>query len=281
MSGINDISWFPGHMKKALDRVKEKINISDGVIEVLDSRAPLSSIPYNLNELIKNKIRIVLFSKYDLCDKLKTQRIIQSKFVGIKCFCKNIVNSSSCKDLFDHLTTIVTPNDERFLKLGFPIQPKRFIVLGIPNVGKSSLINSISQKKKTQVEDKPGKTKNEQLVKVNDNLFIFDTPGILAPNYNDKNISAKLAVLGCIKQTDSQLINLSDYLLDLIKLKYSNYIKKYFAVDNIESNELLFNALCEKRKFITTSNTPDIERARLTFMVEYRKGIIGEITLDE
>lgn len=281
MNTLNEINWFPGHMKKALDHIKERLKTCDGVIEIGDSRAPISSFPTYLDKLVADKAKFYLFSKADLADKTALQKHLD-KYTssGIKALALNLTDRRAVKTLISQLSLVRTKQEERFLKLGFPSPSKRFLVLGIPNVGKSTLINSLAKKKKAAVENKPGKTRSESLIKVSDKVFIIDAPGILEPNYEDKNIVIRLALLGSIRNDILPLIPLTDYLLDYLLKHYPQRIIERYQVSLEGDHEEIFLNIAKKRNFIN-KNQADSERARNTLLTEFRNGLLGGISLDE
>lgn len=282
MNSINEINWFPGHMKKAINRIQEKLKQCDGVIEIGDARAPYSSFPDYLDRLTQGKVKIFIFSKVDLADPVILKRQMEKmKEKGITPFCYDLRDKKSGKELLRFLSQVKTPQDAKYQKLGFPTPIKRFIVLGIPNVGKSTFINSIAGKKKAAVENRPGKTRAEQMIHVTDKVYVFDAPGILEPNYEDKNVIAKLALLGSVKQVILPLIALSDYLLDFLKTHYpTNVIERYNIA--LEGNsEEIFTAIAKSRGFLLPGNTYDNERARKLLLAEFRNGTLGRMSLDE
>lgn len=282
MNNIKEINWFPGHMQKAIRRIQEKLKQCDGVIEIGDARAPFSSFPDYLDKLTQGKVKIFIFSKIDLADPVKIKRQIEElKARGITPFCYDLRDKRSGKELLHFMSQIKTPQDEKYLRLGFPLPIKRFIVLGIPNVGKSTFINSIAGKKKAAVENRPGKTRAEQLIHVSDKVYIFDAPGILEPNYEDKNVIAKLALLGSVKQDILPLVALSDYLLDFLINNYPNCLKERYNISLDGTAEEIFSLIAQSRSFLLPGNTYDIERARKLLLSEFRNGTLGRISLDD
>lgn len=282
MNTINEINWFPGHMRKAINRMQEKLKQCDGVIEIGDARAPFSSFPDYLDRLTQGKVKVFIFSKIDLADpevlKLQIERM---KEKDINPFYYDLRDRKSGKDLLRFLSQVKTPQDLKYQKLGFPLPIKRYMVLGIPNVGKSTFINSISGKKKAAVENRPGKTRAEQLIHVSDKVYVFDAPGILEPNYEDKNIIAKLALLGSVKQDILPLVALSDYLLDFLKERYPKYIEERYHIRLEGSDEEIFHQIAQSRAFLLPGNLYDVERARKLLLSEFKNGILGRISLDD
>ncbi|MDD6240413.1 MAG: ribosome biogenesis GTPase YlqF [Eubacteriales bacterium] len=280
-STINELNWFPGHMAKALKRMEEKLKQCDGVIEIADARAPFSSYSDSLDKLTQNKIKVIVFSKIDLADPIrfaKHQEIYRKK--GIAPFAYDLRDSKAGKELKSYLTSLKTSQDRRYEKLGFPLPVKRFMVLGIPNVGKSTFINSLAGKKKAAVENKPGKTRAETLIHVSEKVYIFDAPGILEPNYEDKTVVARLACLGSVKQDILPLVALSDFLLDYLRKNYLTNLEKRYGISFEGNEEEIFRSLALKRQFLL-NGAPDSERARNTLLFEFRSGALGRISLDE
>lgn len=282
MHTINEINWYPGHMQKAIRRISEKLKQCDGVIEICDARAPFSSYPNYLDKLTQGKVKVVVFSKIDLADKnifFKHTQILKEK--GIEPFAYDLRDKKSGKELLDYLSKVRTSQDNRFEKLKLPLPIKRFMVLGIPNVGKSTFINSLSGKKKAAVENKPGKTRAETLIHVTDKIYIFDAPGVLEPNYEDKNVIAKLALLGSVRQDILPLVALSDYLLDFLKKNYrQNLLDRYGEINLDEEDEMIFNQIAINRSFKINGEI-DSSRARVTLLTEFKNGVLGRISLDE
>lgn len=282
MAGLNDIHWFPGHMQKALRARREKLQLCDGVIEIGDARAPFSSFPDYLDQRTKDKAKVYIFSKSDLADPLILPlQIEKRKSSGITPFSYDLRNPKSGKDILSFLSKVETKNDKKYKKLGFPLPSKRFRVLGIPNVGKSTFINSIAGKKKAAVENRPGKTRDESLIHVTDKVYIFDSPGILEPNYEDKTVVAKLALLGSLKQDILPLVPLSDFLLDFLKEKYPDSLSLRYGVSFQSTHEETYLAIALARKILLAKGEPDSRKARSRVLSEFKVGALGRRSLDD
>lgn len=282
MSSLNEINWFPGHMAKARNAIEEKLKTCDGVIEIGDARAPISSFPDYLDKITQGKTKVYVFSKADLADPVVLeQQKARFKAKGIEPFVLDLRDKASVRPLLDYLAKVKTSKDSRYLRLGFPLPAKYYIVLGIPNVGKSTFINSLAGKKKAAVENRPGKTRDEPLIKVADKVYIFDAPGILEPNYGSKEVSAKLALLGSIRIDILPIIPLTDYLLDLLKKHYPALLTAKYGIDLALEDDAYFIAFAQLRKMLVSGSKPDTDRARMTFLTEFRSGAIGRISLDE
>lgn len=282
MNQIHEINWYPGHMQKAIRRIQEKLKKCDGVIEICDARAPFSSYPDYLDKITQGKAKVIVFSKIDLADPVifdRQKQVLKDK--GVEPFCYDLRDKKAGKELLRYLSCVRTSQDRRFEKLKLPLPVKRFIVLGIPNVGKSTFINSLAGKKKAAVENKPGKTRAEILIHVTDKIFIFDAPGVLEPNYEDKNVIARLALLGSVRQDILPIVALSDYLLDYLKEKYpDNLVKRYGELDFDADDEEIFAQIARSRSFLQNGKE-DTGRARNTLLSEFRSGTLGRISFDE
>ena len=282
MNSLNELNWFPGHMKKALNQVAEKLKNVDGVIEIGDSRAPFSSFPNYLDKITKDKIKVYAFSHSENADPQKfINQIKKYEAMGIKTFSFDFRQEKECRPLLDYLSTIKTSKDERYLKNNFPLPDKKFMILGIPNVGKSTLINTLSKKRKAAVENKPGKTRAQQLIRVSEKIYIVDTPGILEPNYEDKEVIAKLAILGSVKFDILPLVALTDHFLNFLREKYPSSLTSFYDIDISGTEESVFLNIAQKRNYLLKGGLYDSIRARKNLIDEFRKGTLGRISLDE
>ncbi len=282
MASINDIHWFPGHRQKALRARREKLQLCDGVIEIGDARAPFSSFPDYLDQRTADKVKVYIFSKSDIADpSVFPKQRDQRRKNGITPFSYDLRNPKAGKELLGYLSKVETKNDKKYKKLGFPLPSKRFRVLGIPNVGKSTFINSLAGKKKAAVENRPGKTRDESLIHVSEKVYIFDSPGILEPNYQNKEVVAKLALLGSLKQDILPLVPLSDYLLDFLSSHYPDALRKRYGVSFEETHEETFTKIALARKLLLLKGEPDTRKARSLVLSEFKVGTLGRRSLDD
>ncbi len=275
------IHWFPGHMKKALHEVEEKIKICDVVIELLDSRAPKSSINEQLEKLIKNKKRLVVLTKPDLADSLITEKWkVKLKEEYDSVLVLNLTASNATKLLTDAVMELGKDKWEKDKAKGMKPQPIKTMIIGIPNVGKSSLINRLAKRKAAGVQNKPGFTRGEQWIKVNNNFILLDTPGILPMNYENPKKAANLALIGSIREDILPNTELVNVLLDFLRVNYPKALKERFSIEEIEEYETVLNKICEIRKIVDSSGRPSFERAETLLLKEFKSGLLGKISLE-
>lgn len=276
---MEHINWYPGHMKKTKELIKENLKLVDVVIELLDARLPLSSKNPVIDELINQKKRIVLLNKSDLSDQNITKDwmgYFESK--AIIAIPMNSMNGQGLKNLYNKLEQISKGINEKSVRK----KPLRVMIVGIPNVGKSSLINRIAGKKSAKTGNKPGVTKGKQWINMKGNIQLLDTPGILWPKFEDKEIGLKLAYVGSIKD---EILDLSEVALKFIEFLLHNYpdkLKERYKLDHIEGQEPIeiLDEICTKRGFILSGGRIDYDRAAKTIMDEYRTGKIGNISIE-
>jgi ribosome biogenesis GTPase A len=281
---VNNLSWFPGHMKKAADELAKTLKLVDIVVEVGDSRAPVSSLNSYLDKMIQGKKKIILFSKKDLSDPQRLAFFLNEyKQKGIEALALDFQSKEDIAYLMRYLGGVKSTKALKYERYGLATPPLRALVIGIPNVGKSTLINSLVGKKKARVANKPGETKAQQLVRVLDKLELFDTPGILQPNYDDKNALMRLAWLGSLNDQAIPLEEVCSSLAAFLLRNYRSYLCKHFNLD--EKAELnpgnLFNAIADSRQFLLPGGEKDETRAKAAFLKEFRAGEIVKCVVDD
>ncbi|WKC58186.1 ribosome biogenesis GTPase YlqF [Borrelia sp. P9F1] len=273
----NKINWFPGHMKRALRLINENLKRTNIVLEILDARAPLSSKNPITEQIIKNtgKEKIILLNKSDLTierEILKWGSYFAS--LGDHVIISNIYKKGMKKQIIDKIKKVASVK-----KIRTYTEKIKVLVIGIPNVGKSSIMNLIVGKKSASVANKPGHTKNIQIVKANEEINIFDTPGLLWHNLEDQEIAKKLAILDMIKEEIIDSIDLSLYLLkEMHNNNKSNLLDRYKIIST-DSLQIL-EEFARARGFINKKCKIDIQRASKTLIKEYREGKFGKIILD-
>ena len=279
----SSINWYPGHMAKAKREIKEKLNLIDIVYEVIDARMPLSSKIKDIDDLIKNKPRILIMTKYDLCDKEKTASFItyyENK--GYKVVPVDLMNNNNVKrilELSDEVSKDL--NNKRKLK-GLKPRNLRALIIGIPNVGKSTLINRIVSKKVAGVGNKPGVTKGLNFFRVNKNIELLDTPGILWPKLEDQDQAKILAIFSSIKE---EILNKEDLALEAIKILRNLYQEKLENRYNINiSPELtdldVLELIANKRGALEKGGVISYEKAANIVLNDIKNNAFKDITLD-
>lgn len=278
---MKQIHWFPGHMKKAQIDIQEKVKIVDLVIELLDARIPLSSRNPILFEMTKNKDRLVVLTKNDLADKEITKNWInffeESSFEAIFA---DLNKESDIKNIIKTAEKLGENKNQKYISKGMKPQPIRAMVIGIPNVGKSTLINKIANRKAASVENKPGHTRAQQWIKVSDKFHLLDTPGILPSNYDDKSVATNLALVGSINEDILPVEELSNYALSYLKEFYPSNLKKRFDYISLESsNEQIISLIAEKRGYFVKGGL-DVYKCQRVLLNELKNGILGQISFE-
>lgn len=273
--------WYPGHMTKAKRMMQEDIKLIDVVIELVDARIPKSSRNPDIEELAKNKKRVLLLNKCDLADDACTKS--WKKYYEDRGYYTALVNARAgqgVKAVNDVVMKACKEKIERDRKRGILNRPVRAMIVGIPNVGKSTFINSFAKKACTKTGDRPGVTKGKQWIKLNKNIELLDTPGILWPKFEDQQIGLKLAFIGSIKDEILQVTELCVKLIDVLKEMYPKLLKTYLDYDISDDSYELLKQYAIKRGCKLKGDEPDIEKAAILFLDDYRGGKVGRITLE-
>lgn len=283
------INWYPGHMVKAQNDIKAVIKLIDIVVEVLDARIPLSSKNPIIDDLAKDKHKIVVLNKKDLADDIETKKWIEY-FQNNYTTCI-AVNSSNPQDIKLIVDTIILKGKEvyndKIKNLNFNYNPiYRVLIAGIPNVGKSTIINKIANKNSVNVSNKPGVTKKNQWIRVNKNIDLLDTPGLLWPKLDDNNAGIKLALTGNIKKEILDLESIACYGIEMLLKtdKYkSMFLEKYKIndedIDSLDSYDIL-ELLGRKRGCLISGGNVDMQKASNVFLEDLKSGKIGKISLE-
>ena len=268
------INWFPGHMSKALNEMKKMLKFIDVIIYVLDSRAPISSVNPSLNKLSENKPVLYVFNKTDLADQAKTVSIAQKfKGDGFDYVCLNSTMSGAGKIIKQKLKTLTNAKIQKYLANGVKTTI-RALVVGVPNSGKSTLINNLCGKAKAITGDRPGVTKQNLWLPLGENIEICDTPGTLYPNLTDQNLAQNLAFIGSIKDVIVDQVELAEALLDRLNQLYPHLVEQRYT------KNATLEDVAKKRGYLTHGSESDYERTAQAVIDDFRKGRIGKITLD-
>ena len=276
------INWFPGHMKKTLEKMQTDIKKVDGVIDVIDSRAPFSCFNPKINEITKDKLVIYVLSKTDLSNPKTTNEFVKFLTSENKIVLSLNLNSTSAKNeiintLMKHLTDKKIRDEKKEVSRIF-----KFMVIGVPNTGKSTLINNLSFTKKAVTGDKAGVTKSTQWVKVSDNLALLDTPGTLWPNLNNELVSLKLAFIGSIKDDVLDTTELGFELIKFLIQNNLNELKERFPSVNFNTETIdVYDQIGRARGYLLRGGEIDYDRLGKAMLVDFRSGRMGRISLDK
>lgn len=279
MGEVQNIQWFPGHMTKTRRLIEADLKMVDAVVEITDARIPESSRNPILDELLGNKPRIMIMNKYDVADEASTAA--WKKHYESRGICVIVCDCRSGKGINKFLPTVkrmLSELIERRKARGMIGKALRLMVVGIPNVGKSSFINRMANSKKTKVGDRPGVTRGKQWVSIDKDVELLDMPGILWPKFEDKNVAQRLAFTGAVKDEVVDTAALARSLGELLLKDYPELVKARYKIAG--EGEIL-TEIAQKRGMLISGGEPDIERAAAALLDEFRGGKIGRITLDE
>ncbi len=276
-----NFQWYPGHMTKAKRQMQEDIKLIDLVIELVDARIPLSSRNPDIDELGKNKYRLILMNKADLADKNKTKEwSVFFKDKGYFVVSLDARTKTSMKSITDVVMEACKEKIERDRKRGIKNRPVRAMVVGIPNVGKSTFINSYAGKACAKTGNKPGVTKGKQWIRLNKNVELLDTPGILWPKFEDQRVGLKLALIGSIKDEILNTDELAIELIEFLKKDYSGLLAERYEVNEEAKSTDIIIEIAENRKCVSKGGEPDYSKAAVLLIDEFRSGKLGKITLE-
>ncbi len=276
--------WFPGHMTKAFRMMQEDIKLIDLVIELLDARAPLASRNPDIDTLAAGKARMVLLNKADLADEVLNEKWV--KYFNGMDLTVVLINSrdgGGIKKILPAVQEACREKIERDRKRGIKNRPVRAMVAGIPNVGKSTFINSLAGRAAAKTGNKPGVTKGKQWIRLNKNIELLDTPGVLWPKFEDQDTGRRLAFLGSINDEIIDKNELACELIDFIKDEgngYAGLITGKYGVAEDKVNHQVLSDIAMVRKCLVKGGEPDIDRASGMLIDDFRGGKLGRITLE-
>ncbi len=275
------LQWYPGHMTKAKRQMQEDLKLIDLVIEVIDSRIPYSSRNPEIDQLAQNKARVILMNKADLADE-KANRLWAEYFreQGAFAALADSRKKNNMKEIRSAIDQASAKKKERDRKRGILNRPVRAMIVGIPNCGKSTFINTISGKASTKTGNKPGVTKGKQWIKLNKDIELLDTPGILWPKFEDEQVGTNLALVGSIKDEIIPSEELSLELIDFLTKTYPGVLCERYHIDEEKKNSDILIEIAENRKCIKSGGEADYEKAAKLLLDEFRSGALGKLTLE-
>ncbi len=272
------IHWYPGHIAKAEKQLKELINLVDVVIEVIDARIPHSSVYPDIKRLLGEKPRLIVLNKSDLADDGETKQWIQyfQKETGFPVVASCASKNNDISTIVNKVIELAKPKIDKLVAKGLLPRPARVVVVGMPNVGKSSIINKLIKKGKTKVGAKAGVTRQQQWVRVNPKIDLLDTPGIIPLKQEDQTKAGKLAMVNSVSENAYENEEVAQELLDILKEKYPLDVQKHYNIEN----DFSLSSVALKRNWIVKNGEPDISRTAVMVLTDFRAGRIGKFTLD-
>ena len=277
-----NINWYPGHMAKTKRLISEKIDLIDIVYEVIDARIPYSSKITDIDQYIKNKPRILIFTKIDLCDMAETKRWMHYyEEKGYTVIGLDLMHSNSPKSIIDATTKCLEQGMMKRAQKGMKERRARVLVVGIPNAGKSTLINRLVGKKAVMVGNKPGVTKNLDWIRISDTLELLDSPGILWPKFENETVAFNLATFTAIKEEVLPLDEVIIYILNTLEQYYPNILKERYGIDHLEEDIVeTLEWIGKKRGCLIRGGEVDYEKVYSVVLNDIKEGNIKGITFD-
>ena len=275
-----NINWYPGHMAKTKREIREKLDLIDIVYEVIDARMPISSRLEDVNDITKNKKKIIILTKYDLCDKTETDKIINSYKNNSIVIPLDLLKGDVNIVINETVKLMKEENDKRKLK-GMQERPARVAIIGVPNVGKSTLINRLVGRRSVNVGNKPGVTKSLSWIRINKDVELLDTPGILWSNIKDYDRGYILASFSSIKEEVARPIDVAVYILRKLEELYPDLLKERYGIDSLtDTLEEEFEVIGRLRGALQRGGVADYLKVATIIIKDLQEGRIGKVTFD-
>ncbi|MCR4608304.1 MAG: ribosome biogenesis GTPase YlqF [Eubacterium sp.] len=276
----NNINWYPGHMTKAMREMEKSIKLVDLVIELLDARVPLASRNPDIDKLANGKYRMIILNKVDLADPAATSKWVEYfEGLGIKAVTLDSRKSGEAKKITNIVNEICKEKFERDKRKGLLQRPVKAMVAGIPNVGKSTFINSYAGKASAKTGNKPGVTKGLQWINLGKNINLIDTPGVLWPKFESHDTGMRLAIIGSINDNILSKYDLAEYLIYYLINNYCGIISKRYNIEETDVSKVLLG-IADSRKCLMKGGEPDTEKAAAILIDDMRSGSLGRISLE-
>lgn len=276
------INWYPGHMAKTKREIKEKLDLIDIVYEVIDARMPKSSKIIDIDDLIKNKPRLLIMTKYDLCDRKETDKFISYyENLGYQVIPVDLMSGTNVKKVIEASEVVLESENEKRKAKGLKPRNIRALILGVPNAGKSTLINRLVGKKSAGVGNKPGFTKSLSWIRIHKNIDLLDTPGILWPKLEDQESAHVLASFSSIKEEILNEDQIAAFILKKLYALYPKALEERYGIDELDDDLIeAYDIIASRRGALTKGGVADYERVSRIILQDFKNGYFGPITFD-